>query len=103
MYLYSYSLIVRATLFVGNQCYSISRLHRNVEPILSNATSKSEPEPRVARVSLVESVVIPGQKGCYLMANVDCDGPTANDILFEPRHETWSALGVCVQESLVHK
>ena len=81
----------------------ITVLRRNGEPILSNATSKPELAPQVARVSLVESIVIPGQKGRYIKAHVDCDGPVADEFLFEPRHETLSALGVCAQESLVHK
>lgn len=52
---------------------------------------------------MVESVVIPGQKGRYLKAHVDCDCPVPDDFLLEPHHETLSALGVCAQESLVHK
>ena len=37
------------------------------------------------------------------MAHVDSDFPIANDFLFEPWHETLSAIGVCAQKSLVHK
>ena len=51
----------------------------------------------------MESIVIPGQKGRYIKAHVDCDGPVADEFLFEPRHKTLSTLGVCAQESLVHK
>ena len=51
----------------------ITVLRRNGEHILSNPPSKPQLKPQVARVSLVESVVIPGQKGRYLKAHVDCD------------------------------
>ena len=78
----------------------ITVLRRNGEPILSNATKF---EPCVARVSLVESVIIPGQKRSYLKAHVDCDGPIADDFLFEPHHHVLGALGVCAQESIFHK
>ena len=80
----------------------ITVLRCNGEPIF-NPPSKPQLKPQVARVSLVESVVIPGQKGRYLKAHVDCDCPVPDDFLFEPRHETLSALGVCAQELLVHK
>ena len=46
------------------------------------------------------SVVIPGLKGHYLKAHVDCDYPIADIFLFEPH--MLSALGVCAQESLFH-
>ena len=81
----------------------ITVLRHTGEPILSNDASEPKLETRVARVSLVESVVIPGQKGRYIQAHVDCDGPIADEFLFEPRHETLSALGVSAQESLIHK
>ena len=68
----------------------ITVLHRNGEPILPNATPEPTPKSRVAQVSLVESVVIPGQKRHYLKAH---DGTIANDLL----------LGVCARESLIHK
>ena len=82
----------------------ITVLRRNGEHILSNSTC-TEPklELQVARVSLVESVVIPGQKGRYLKAHIDCDGPVADDFLFEPHHDALGTLGVCAQESLLHK
>ena len=82
----------------------ITVLRRNGEHILSNST-RTEPklEPRVARVSLVESVVIPGQKGRYLKAHIDCDGPVADDFLFEPHHDALGTLRVRAQESLLHK
>ena len=62
----------------------ITVLRRNREPILPNATPEPKAESRVAQVSLVESVVIPGQKGRYLKAHVEYDGPIADDFLFEP-------------------
>ena len=71
----------------------ITVLRHNGEPILSRATGTSEPklEPQVARVSLVDSVVISGQKGHYLKAHIDCDGPVA-DVLFEPHYDSLNAL-----------
>jgi hypothetical protein len=70
--------------------------------MLRTSTSEPKLEPRVARVSLVESVVTPAQKGCYLKAHIDCEGPIADDVLFEPHRDTLSALGVYTQESLLH-
>ena len=81
----------------------ITVLHCNGEPTLTSTTSELKLASPVARVSLVESVVILSQKGCYIKAHVDCDGHVTDDLLFEPRHETLSALGVCAKESLVHK
>ena len=81
----------------------ITVLRRNGEPIVSTTTLEPNLEPRVARVRLVGSVVVPGQKGRYIKVHVDGDHPIADDFLFEPRHETLSALGVCASEGLVRK
>ena len=78
----------------------ISVLCRNGEPVASTAIPR---EPQVARVSLVESVAIPGQKGHYLKAQIDCDSVLASDVLFEPCHGMLDSLGVCTHESLVHR
>ena len=79
---------------------AISVLRRNGEPVASTPNPR---EPQVARVSLVESVAIPGQKGRYLKAQIDCDSVLASDVLFEPYHGMLDSLGVCTHESLVHR
>ena len=78
----------------------ITILRRSGEPILSNANVEPKSD---SHVSLVESVVIPSQRGLYVKAQVDCDSPPTNDFLFEPHHNLLDALGVCAQESLFQK
>ena len=78
----------------------ITVLRRTGEPGVSRFNSR---EPQVARVSLVDSVVIPGQRGRYLKARVDCDAMLASDVLFEPCHGMLDSLGVYTHESLVRR
>ena len=78
----------------------ISVLRRNGEPV---ASTPNLCEPQVARVSLVDSIAIPSQKGRYLKVRVDCDAVLADDVLFEPCHGMLDSLGVCTHESLVHR
>ena len=63
------------------------------------ASTPNPREPPVARVSLVESVAIPGQKGRYLKAQIDGDSVLASDVLFEPCYGMIDSLGVCTHES----
>ena len=60
-----------------------------------------EPDSRIARVCLVQSTTIPGQKGRFVKARVDGDPHEVEHLLFEPKHEFLESLGVCTQESVV--
>ena len=81
----------------------MSVVRRSGKPLLPPVSPGPKLEPRVARVSLVASAVIPGQKGRYLKAQVDCCVPTTSDVLFQPRHDTFNPLGMCTQEFLLRK
>ena len=54
-----------------------------------------------AHVNLVQSVIIPGQKGRFVRGQVEGNPSKMEHLLFEPKHETLEPLGLCTQESLV--
>ena len=63
--------------------------------------NRVEPAHAHAHVNLVQSVIILGQKGCFVRGQVEGNPSKMEHLLFEPKHETLEPLGLYTQESLV--
>ena len=75
----------------------ISVVRANGRKLTASVENGVEP----AHVNLVQSVIIPGQKGRFVRGQVEGNPSKVEHLLFEPKHETLEPLGLCTQESLV--
>ena len=75
----------------------ISVVRANGRKLTASVENGVEP----AHVNLVQSVIIPGQKGRFVRGQVEGNPNKVEHLLFEPKHETLEPLGLCTQESIV--
>ena len=63
-------------------------------------TASVEKDAEPARVNLVQSVTIPGQKSRFVKGQIEGDASKLEHLLFEPKHESLEPLRLSTQESL---
>ena len=98
---------VTAPTFVQPESEQRCLIGMNVIPFLGITVRRANGRPlhavveQDAHVRLVQSVVIPGQKGRVVEACVEGDTVCGKEVLFQPEHRTLQELGVWTQESLI--